>query len=208
MPPTGTAKIMEPGKYFLPELSLPIPTVLPSDAPGESSTTASKASSTPSRCMGDGPQGWGKECGMDFPSQDTKPQLKSFLGSGQLVSTIPTISQAPTIRGLVSTISDEKIAEGEHTSIARVFKIEPNFQTPFKESHQKPLPTSQIVYIKPLLKPPYVKSKEHVAPPSNGLVPSKKDNERREEKTSNSSRIIYISLLTVPTKASRPSEEN
>lgn len=183
---------------------MPIPTVLPSDAPGDRSSIVSEVSSTPGRCLGDGAQSEGIVCG--FPSLDPKLKLDWVLGFGQLQSTIPTNILSTTSKGLVSTAFDDRFADLEHTSTERVHIMESNLQTPLKESPKKPLPTSQIVYIKPLPNPPIKGGKnKEVLLPSNGPVASFKGNERRDE-NSNSSRIFYISLLTQPTKASKPSE--
>lgn len=131
------------------------------------------------------------------------------------LATIPT----PSTEGTSSTISSTSLKTSVDPSLSAsektIFRKEQpglvkvntfdNSQNLSKESSNLPLPTSQIVYIKPVLKPQvFLKPKTSLVPStSSPLVASEKDKEE-EVKITTASRIIYISLLPYPTKSSKP----
>lgn len=136
--------------------------------------------------------------------------------NNQHLSTIPAPSTVGTSSTLSSTSLETSVGPSLSTSEGTILRKEQpgfvkvhtfdNSQNLSKESSNLPLPTSQIVYIKPVLKPQvFLKPKTSLVVPSTSSPSVSSERDKEEEvKVTTASRIIYISLLPYPTKSSKP----
>lgn len=116
-------------------------------------------------------------------------------------SAVPT----PTTDDLASVTQVPQIATTFATPAAGVVHTkEVNRLIPSKVFSNRPLPTSQIVYIKPFSKTKilYHQKSEQPVTPSTSTVTSSKGKKFGKVESTTPSRIIYISLLPHPTKPS------
>lgn len=134
-------------------------------------------------------------------TQTTTPMkaftLQTSLGTPFVPSTAPVKENSFVQRGLSST------------SPVDIYAREEDPLVPSKLSSIKPLPTSQIVYIKPFLKSkwPNLEKSENKVTSSSSLqnilvTPTQGQIEGGETRATTASRIIYITLLPYPTKPS------
>lgn len=153
------------------------------------------------------------DCDIDF-SPDKKIDIHVKTSEGYVTASTffsPTVSSSSTTSTPASTslptTDVEETGDGVvYSGSVTVHTNDENSLLPSKKSPQQPLPTSQILYIKPVFKSQAdvkLKSNTVFSTRSSPLASDSKDKEGKLKiKTTTASRIFYITLLPYPTKAS------